>query len=137
MHGFSMFLHICKHISRSVGFHTFYTHIHVQEGVFAFSVNAAYGSPGEPWSLFVLANALLPRASPLRAKAGTARTDVALAVKKCGWASLLIFIHGLDLQCKKFRLSLGSKLQFTLSWKGLCQSAITLTLNCDMSLWEW
>lgn len=60
-----------------------------------------------------------------------------LAVKKCGWASLLIFIHGLDLQCKEFRLSLGSELQFTLSWKGLCQSAITLMLNCDMSLREW
>lgn len=102
-----------------------------------FLLNAACGSPEEPWSLFVLANALLPRASPLRAKAGTALTDVALAVKKYDWASLLIFIHGLDLQCKEFRLSLGSELQFTLSWKGLCQSAITLTLNCDMSLWEW
>lgn len=102
-----------------------------------FLSNAAYGSPGEPWSLFVLANALFPRASPLRAESRIARTDVALAMKKCDWESWLIFIHCLD--CCNLRSSfyLGFELQFTLSWKGLCQSAIALTLNCDMPLWGW
>lgn len=75
-----------KIYSDSVGFHSL--HICTCGRIFFhLLLKAAYGSPGEPWSLFILANVLFPGVSPPRAEASARRSHTALAVtvKECCW----------------------------------------------------
>lgn len=91
--------HVCKHMFRSADFHCLYTHTLC--GVFLqFLSKAAYGNPGVPGSLFILANSLFQTQSPRAEAAGFSLKIPHNSCSHCeemSLGSLSLSIHCLDL----------------------------------------